>query len=119
MFNAPFCLTIRQNGALCPIFENTFYTVFSVLQSCIFSQFMLHAVPLVSDVMHQPPCGLRLQHVICGPSGIAARLNCCAKKRRMNVASHLLTVWLSYSPSKAFVAIMCIFSGEKPKRMKL
>ena len=45
-----------------------------------------------SEGILQSPLGERETEPTLGPSGIHERLNCCAKKRRMNTFSHLSTV---------------------------
>ena len=115
MFALTFWLVLSQNVSAClfPLWENIQLRLL-ICGHWIFSQFAVQVLLQVSAVITHPPCGFRLQLVTCGPSGIAARLNCCAKKRRMNVMSHFFMVALSYLPSKAVLAIRCIFSGAKP-----
>ena len=71
-----------------------------------------------SEGILQSPLGERETEPTLGPSGIHERLNCCAKKRRMNTFSHLSTVSASYVPSKVSRAMRRSFSAEKPRRTK-
>lgn len=57
-----------------------------------------------SDGIRQSPLGERETEPTFGQSGRQERLNCWAKKRLMNVFSHLRMVASSYTPSKALRA---------------
>ena len=64
--------------------------------------------------MRQSPRGDSVTEPTFGPSGRHERLNCWAKKRRMNVPSHFRIVSSSNRPSNAFWARRYIRAGVKP-----
>ena len=80
-----------------PFFHRSFVFGFQDRVSSSFS----HASAAASEGIRQSPRGERVTVPTFGPSGMAERLNCCEKKRRMKTPSHLRTAAASWLPAKA------------------
>ena len=78
------------------------------------SHSLSHTFADMSLGITRPPRGDREITPTAGPSFKQERLNCCWKKRLINVVSHFFMHSLSYLPSNAFFAKKNIFETENP-----